>query len=169
MRIFIAIQFSEEFKDEIEEIQYSFIKNGVDGNYTEKNNLHLTLAFIGEYEDPLYVKKVIDKIKFRPFSIKLEKMGAFHSLWWIGLQKSNELKMLVKRLRQDLERAGVPYDTKEFLPHITLIRKPRSPYVREIPGEFAEYVGEVEMTVNRISLMRSNRDASGKIFYTEIK
>jgi len=166
MRLFIALLFSDEIKEELEAIQHTCRRHGVEGNYTAKNNLHLTLAFIGEYPDPEPVKRAIASVKFNPFTVKLEKTGSFRNLWWTGLSKSSDLKNAVKRLRRALETAGIPFDAKQFSPHVTLIRQAKSPE-NAIPEELLEYAGKNEMTVSRFSLMRSDRKPSG-IVYTEI-
>jgi 2'-5' RNA ligase len=42
-----------------------------------RENMHLTLAFIGDYDDPDLVRSVIDSIEIRPFDIRLSGVGAF--------------------------------------------------------------------------------------------
>ncbi len=49
--IFIAIRFNDEFKRKLVEIQDSLKSRGVTGNYCSYDNLHMTLAFIGEHYD----------------------------------------------------------------------------------------------------------------------
>ena len=51
MRLFIAIQLDERVKNALEHMQTALRKQRVAGNYTRAENLHLTLAFIGEYTD----------------------------------------------------------------------------------------------------------------------
>ena len=51
MRLFIAILLSDEMKDALTEAQNELYDRGVRGNYTPEENMHLTLAFIGEYPD----------------------------------------------------------------------------------------------------------------------
>ena len=52
MRLFIAITLSDAMKDALIDVQNTMYEHGVRGNYTKEENLHLTLAFIGEYPDP---------------------------------------------------------------------------------------------------------------------
>ena len=52
MRLFIAIPLSEKMKQSVADTQGAFRFRGVRGNYTPEENLHVTLAFIGEYGDP---------------------------------------------------------------------------------------------------------------------
>ncbi len=51
MRLFLAILLSDEMKDALIHTQNRWYDAGVRGNYTAEENLHLTLAFIGEYPD----------------------------------------------------------------------------------------------------------------------
>ena len=51
MRLFIAIPLSDTMKDALTAVQDEMYDNGVRGNFTSRENMHLTLAFIGEYPD----------------------------------------------------------------------------------------------------------------------
>ena len=164
MRLFIAIQPDRQMKDALRAVQNELRRRGVDGNYTRAENLHLTLAFIGEYPDPDAVLEAMGKLKFEPFGLRLAGLGAFGELWWAGLEESDALDMLVRRLRRTLAESGIPFDRKAFRPHITLIRKPsfrRDPQLDTLP------VPEAETTAGRISLMLSTRGKNGMI-YTEL-
>ena len=165
MRLFISIQLNDEMRDALAQIQNSMQRQGVRGNFTREENLHLTLAFIGEYPDPYDVKDIIDRIEFDAFAIKLEGLGSFGSLWWAGVSGSDELKTLAKQLRRALADAGIPFDRKKFSPHITLVRKPE--VTGRIPEGVLSDLPTAEMTVDHISLMRSERGRHGMI-YTEL-
>ena len=52
MRLFIAIQFNDEIIEALNELQEDLRDQGMEGHYSPLENLHLTLAFIGEYGDP---------------------------------------------------------------------------------------------------------------------
>ena len=166
MRMFIAIQLNDALKNELEDAQLLMRDNGIHGRYTRRENLHLTLAFIGDYPDPYYVKEILEGIAFDPFTIKNKDVGSFGNLWWAGISECRELDLLVRRIRRALADADIPFDRKKFRPHITLIRKPE-PEGAVIPGGAAEYLGYSEMTVDHISLMRSDRTKSG-MKYTEL-
>ena len=62
MRLFVAIQLSDEMKKALVACMHDLKKQGVEGNYVPAQNLHLTLAFIGEYDDPAKVKRVIENV-----------------------------------------------------------------------------------------------------------
>ena len=162
MRLFVAVNFNEEILAALEETQAMLQKRGLRGRYAPPENLHLTLAFLGEYPDPDRVLEVMDTLDFDPFPLTLEGFGRFGDLWWAGLARSEPLNALVRRLRRALAENDIPFDRKRFSPHITLVRKggfDGKPPAVEVP--------KAEMTVDRFSLMRSDRGKRGMI-YTEL-
>jgi len=160
MRLFIAINLSNAMKDSLIHTQNTLYDRGVRGNYTSEENLHLTLAFIGEYPDAETVLDAMSSVSFRPFELSLEGMGRFGDLWWAGMHDSAALTAVVRRIRRALAENNIPFDKKRFTPHITLIRKAAG----EMPGIAPE---PVSMAVEAISLMRSDRGRNGMI-YTEL-
>ena len=166
MRLFIAIKLNNEMKDYLMDIQDTMRTYGVRGRETPEENMHLTLAFIGEYDDPDYVKGIVDSIEVRPFELKLRGIGAFRDLWWVGIENSAPLEAVVRRLRRALADAGIPFDRKKFSPHITIIRKADG-RLEDVPESELNQLFGASMTVDHISLMRSYRGKNGMI-YTEI-
>ena len=166
MRLFIAINLNEEMKEALMDIQDTMRTYGVRGRETVPENMHLTLAFIGDYDDPQLVKKVIEGVGIRPFRISLDGIGAFRDLWWVGLENSAPLLAVSRRLRRALADAGIPFDRKKFSPHITVIRKADGSLADVPEAELSESFG-ASMTVDHISLMRSDRGRNGMI-YTEL-
>ena len=166
MRLFVAINLNGEIRDALVDIQDTMRTYGVCGRETPAENMHLTLAFIGEYDDPALVKEVIDGIGIRPFDIKLSGIGAFRDLWWVGVGNSAPLDAVSRKLRRALADAGIPFDRKRFSPHITIIRRAEG-RLSDVPEEeLASHFG-ASMTVDHISLMRSDRGKNGMI-YTEL-
>ncbi len=161
MRLFIAIKFNSEIKSALLSMQEQLKHANICGNYTKPENLHLTLAFIGEYSDPGYVAETLEHVRFKPFELKLNGIGSFGRLWWAGLSASVELHNTAAQIRHFLADADIPFDKKKFSPHITLIREPNKPALPAIE------IPDATMTVGEIALMRSERGRSGMI-YTEI-
>ena len=165
-RLFIAINLNDEMKDALMGIQDTMRSYGMHGRETVPENMHLTLAFIGDYDDPELVKEIIRGIEVRPFEIRLSGIGTYGDLWWVGLENSPPLLAVSKRLRRGLADAGVPFDRKKFSPHITLMRRATGT-AYDIPAEELQRSFGTSMTVDHISLMRSDRGKHGMI-YTEI-
>lgn len=164
MRLFIAIQLNDETRESVRETQAAFRRQGVRGNYTPAENLHLTLAFIGEYGDPDSVLDAMETVRFSPFSLTMEKTGCFGDLWWTGFADSKPLESLVRNMRHALADAGIPYDKKKFKAHCTILRRAAYAKNGSLPHIDA---APVSMRAERISLMQSTRGRHGMI-YTEL-
>ena len=161
MRLFIAIQLSEKMRKALVSCLHDLKKQGVEGNYVPAQNLHLTLAFIGEYRDPEQVKRILASVPLPAFRLALSEKGNFGNILWAGVKGNQKLKTYVRDLRAALKNAGIPFEDDRFTPHITLIRKvsARSPYQVHLP--------KAEMEVKRASLMKSETN-NGKVTYREV-
>lgn len=164
MRLFIAITLDEVMKDALSEFQEDLYSLGVRGNYTSMENLHLTLAFIGEYSDTEAVMDAMEASLPEPAVLSLDGVGSFGKLWWVGLKKEEALFANSRRLRRALSDAGIPFDRKRFSPHITLVRKP---VCKDETVLVSATLPKAKMNVQYISLMRSDRGKRGMV-YTEI-
>ena len=165
MRLFIAIPFSEEFKSELIRVQNEMKVNGVRGNFSRPENLHVTVAFLGEVKDPAPAMKALASVPVPELRLTSGPLGNFGELLWIGLRKNSALEEYVAEVRHALDIAGVEYDRKKFRPHITLVRRADWPY-QVLVEELAE-VHRVRMTVDRVCLMKSER-LDGKLTYTVV-
>lgn len=161
MRLFIAIRLSDEMKKALVTCMHDLKKQGIEGNYVPAQNLHMTLAFLGEYDDPSKVKEVIRKVPLPEFRLALSEKGNFGNILWAGVKGNQKLKTYVKDLRAALAAEGIPFDKEKFVPHITLIRKvsAKKPYQVHLP--------KADMTVKKASLMRSEQK-NGKMVYKEL-
>lgn len=163
MRIFIAIRFTEAFKSSILDAQDGPKEYGVRGNYTQPENLHLTLAFIGETERVEEIKAAVDAVKFEPFVIRTGKMGCFNGrsrVVWLGIEGEDKVKAIAQQLRRNLDQRGIDYAKGKFSPHITLVRQPS-----EMPLDID--VESESMTVSKIYVMKSER-INGRLVYTAL-
>lgn len=164
MRLFIAIEFDEEILQALTKLQSEWEVLGVRGNFTPVQNLHLTLAFIGEYGNPNAVLEAMNSVTFAPFSISLDGIGTFRDIFWAGIAGNDSLSNYVRRLRRALAENAVPYDRKKFSPHITLVRR------ADFNGSMEELLKnppDGTMEVKSVLLMSSTRGKSGMI-YTKV-
>ena len=157
MRLFVALQPSPVFRGALSELQNRLRVAGVEGRYLDPDNLHLTLAFIGEWpEDITLLLPAVDE----PFSIVISHLGVFDraKVLWVGIQPSEALNQLAARVRQRLDEAEIPFDHQAFNPHITLVRKPV-----QFGGKNYENVEvpPATMTVSEVCLYRSDHEADG--------
>ena len=149
----------DRVKDELSMIQKRIKLQGMKGNFTVRENMHLTLAFIGEYSDPEQVSDVLNDVVYAPMKIALDGFGCFKDLYWIGIKEDKGLIENVKRIRKALSDNDIPFDRKKFVPHITLVRNME--YDKNLPSDCPF---PAAMDVEYISLMRSDRGKSGMIY-----
>lgn len=159
MRLFVAIQLSDDMKKSIIQVMHDLKGKGVKGNYSPLANLHLTLCFIGETLERKKIEEALSTVTFKPFKLSTSDMGNFGDLIWLGTRSGQALNTLVADIRKAFDNAGIEYDAKPFKPHITLIRKSSGVKPFQVPKS--------EMMVKKVSLMKSERK-DGKMVYTEI-
>jgi len=175
MRLFTAIVFDQETKEKIYKIEERLRSQSKKGNFTIKDNLHLTLNFIGETDRLDSVKDAMliaaDSIQNNGFILNIRGFGRFKrkegDIYWLGVEKEDILCRLQKRLATELKKEGFfDIDDTEYTPHLTLGRRvlPKDDFN---PREFETSIEPINMKVNKISLMKSER-IDGKLVYTEI-
>lgn len=158
MRLFVAVRFSEETKAALLDAIRKLRESG-EGNFTRPENLHLTLAFIGETTRVREASEALARIRAKPFEFKTRGSGRFGSIVWAGIAENEELTQLAESVRRGLGAAELPFDSKPFVPHITLAREYHARSVIVIP--------ETTTRVTRVSLMKSER-IDGRLKYSEV-
>ena len=128
MRCFIAIDLSDEVKEELTRMQKEMHSEKAKLKFVEPQNLHLTLKFLGEISDVEVnkIKKALKDVRFEKFSAKLNSVGVFPSpnyirVVWIGLQPAEIVKELHNKIDSALTEVGIKKDAS-FESHITLAR-----------------------------------------------
>ncbi len=160
MRLFAGLCLSGEFREALAVLQSRLQDAGVTARYYDPSNLHMTLAFIGEWTEN--VSGILPAVE-RPFQIRLSHLGIFPEarVIWAGVEASDALNRLADQVRNNLSEAGIPFDPKPFVPHITLGRKPVIPAGFEL-SEVA--VLPAAMTVRNVALYRSDRGENGTVY-----
>ncbi len=170
MRLFIAINFNDEIKNSLCTTIQRLKQYAKQGNFTRRENLHLTLTFIGETEKVDAVRRAMDKVTSETFNLSMCGIGKFRrdggDIYWIGVKKDSALSTIHNQLCGELAKVGFTIENREFKPHLTL--------GREVilddnfkNDEFSKVIPGIGMKVEKISLMKSER-INGKLIYTEI-
>jgi 2'-5' RNA ligase len=121
MRTFIAIDIPEEIKKELIKIQKQLPE--FKGKLTEKENLHLTLKFLGEIEEEKLekLKKELSKNSFRKFEASLGNLGTFKAdflkIVWIKIENCEKIQE-----EADKTIEGLFTKEKRFMSHLTIAR-----------------------------------------------
>ena len=129
MRLFIAINLSGEMKDALIQVQNEMYDQGIRGNFTPEENMHLTLAFIGEYPSAEPVLDALCEVAMTPFDITLEGIGCFRDLWWAGLKESVPLAASSLFRRSTRSRNVDPYPMKTIFMANQILKTHRKMYI----------------------------------------
>ena len=166
MKLLISINFEEEIKNILHNHMKGLTDKCEKGAFTPKDNIHLSLVYVGETTQIGAVVETMDAIDSEWFDITLADNGKFRrsggEVYWVGIDKSPELVRLQKILYRSLVRKGVVREKNEFKPHLTVSREtvvdkdavPETDFNRSI-------------TVKRVNLMKCESSREG-ITYTEV-
>ena len=167
MRLFVAINLSNDTRSRLASIRDELRKDSKRGNFTKDENIHLTLVFIGECTDAqaTAVKAAMLETKFEQFVMTIDSIGKFRRYgdgctWWAGVRDCRPLEEMQRELTKRMILRNINVDDRKYTPHITFGRDvvtKREPWKID---PFAE-------TVTAIDLMVSER-IDGKLTYTSI-
>ena len=166
MRLFIAVNFSEEIKSRLASLREELRGKSTSGNFSAIDNLHLTLAFLGECDarQLTVLKTVLDSLIIETMNIGVDRIGRFNrdggDIWWAGVADNKILISLQQDLTDKLIFAGFRLESRKYSPHITLARE----VITEAQPWQIEPFGE---TVRSVDLMKSEK-INGKLTYTAI-
>jgi len=161
IRLFVAVNIPESMKEKIYPIGAFLPRDAV--KPVEKDNLHITIKFLGEVPDFRLgdIASELEKVKFTRFNVALHGVGVFPSasnarVVWVGCE-SKELYHLAKKINDILGQFG---ENEPFSAHLTVarVRKKFDPFA------FLEKYGHTnfgEFEVSSFELMQSVLGKSG--------
>ncbi|SHK62802.1 2'-5' RNA ligase [Anaerocolumna jejuensis DSM 15929] len=173
-RLFAAIDFLPEDKEKLYRYGMTVKENSIKGNFTHQENIHLTLAFIGETrkrsgaEEAL--KKGVVNSRVSPFVIETEKLGRFQNkggdIFWVGIKESPELIKLYEEITESLRIQGFSIEEQKLKAHLTIGRGVVLEKAASLE-ELSALVPKLHLLVNKIHLMNSER-IEGKLRYSSL-
>jgi 2'-5' RNA ligase len=124
LRLFTAIEIPEAVRTRL-----TFLQSGVPGaRWIARENLHLTLRFIGEVSEPTAsdIDETLSAVRAKPFEVALKGIGEFGGrearALWVGVAANSALAHLAAKIESALQRMGLPAETRKYTPHVTLAR-----------------------------------------------
>lgn len=173
MRLFTAITFDSDIRDAIYKVIDTLRPLTQRGSFTLKENLHITLNFIGEVSDLESVKSAMENAvsdNMGSFNISIRGFGKFKSgdgdICWLGIEREEHLWRLQRDMANRLMAAGFKLEQREYKPHLTLAR--RVVLDRSFnEAQFIKGLPILSQRVEKISLMKSEQ-IKGKLTYTEV-
>lgn len=175
MRCFIAIEVPSEVKAAFIELQKDLRSAGADVAWTNPDNVHLTLKFLGEID-----KKLVSEVErvcretiaaTPPFNLSLNGIGLFPNerhprVLWVGLGGELEtLERLQEQLDEKLAGIGFEIEEKDFQPHLTVGRIRSNKNLGDLLARSDGYaLPSLSFVVREIVLMKSDLLPSGACY-----
>ncbi len=169
-RLFVAVELPEEIRGKVNSLAAELPGEGV--KPVERDNIHLTLKFIGDVpEDKVdEIKERLGKIKFKKFKCAASGVGVFPNpdyirVVWAGI-KCDEMPRLAAEVEKALEGIGKK-ENRPFSSHVTIARvKRKIDAAGFLEKHNHDNFGEFE--VSGFVLMQSELGRSGPT-YTSLK
>lgn len=151
-------------------------RGGVEGAHWQRDNqLHLTLAFIGDVPGRVgrEIEDALSRIRFEPFQLSLSGVGLFGKpkhpkALWAGVENRKPLLHLHEKVTAALDRIDVETERRKFKPHVTLARFRRGAQARV--GDWLtnnEILHTSSAEVDRFVLFSSERTSEGSYYRQE--
>lgn len=176
VRSFIAVNLNPEIKEYLASLQANLNVPETKIKWVEKNNLHLTMKFLGyiSLEQTILIKSKLKEIasQYRPFIIRLSSnIGIFPTyqmprIIWVGIKEGvNQLNELYNSIENNLSNKGFPRENKEFSGHITI---GRVKFIRDKTNfiQIVKRIGvnNLSQAVGSIDLMESKLTPNGPMY-----
>ena len=136
IRSFIALPIPAPVADALDDIQ-----TGLDAaHWVPEENLHLTLAFLGDQTRPALedLDAALRAIRMSSFSLALKGVGAFGGgeprTLFAGVAPAPELERLQAKTANAARALEMAIDERRFTPHVTIARFGR----RQLSAEAAQ-------------------------------
>ncbi len=155
MRYFLAVDLPDEIKEEINRIKIK----GCIYKAVKKENLHITLKFLGQCNKTEIIKK-IKKIKLTPAEAELGNTGAFPSwknprVLWVGVNNFERFYMGFSDV--------FGYE-KNFVAHITIGRIKKITNMRALQELRKHKIKHLKFILNNIKLKNSELTPQGPVY-----
>jgi len=130
MRLFVAIEPNQEVGEKLREIQARLMDTRADVRWVAPENLHITIKFFGEVEEPRVVE-LLERIQkaaaqVPAFPLEIEGVNPFPEKGPARVIISRVISpdQRITKLHRLIDSAaggmGLPMDTRVLVPHLTL-------------------------------------------------
>ena len=173
IRTFIAVELSEDVKNQLDKVQDMLRDCAVEIKWVESFNFHLTLKFLGKIKEEqlVEIKAVLSEIASNrdSFEIEISEIGAFPSLdyprvIWSGIDKGEQkLIELQSELESELLNLDFAPEDRQYTPHITLGRLKDEAREKVLSEQLKEYPISYTLDdeVSAITLFKSELTEKG--------
>jgi RNA 2',3'-cyclic 3'-phosphodiesterase len=161
MRCFVAAWPDDATRESLDRLLLELRPRVPAARPMQPRNLHLTLAFIGELDASTAATVTqADTQQTKLFDWSVDCLGWFPRarVAWAGGPLNARMNDAVSNARGNLERLGVPFDHKRFVPHVTLFRDVRR---FDCSGPLSP---PLEWRTAHVALYAAERDERGPVY-----
>jgi len=178
MRIFVAIDLTEENREQLARALKPFKKLGGPIRWIPPANFHLTLKFIGEtprdrVETVARALSAIRKKNPDPLVLDFDGFGFFGRddmirIFWIRVADHPLLAALYQEVEDRLAGIGIPREERPFFPHLTVGRNKTRFNTKKYREQIAHSEGRsiLRQPVSSFCLMLSDLQPGGAKYTT---
>ena len=158
MRLFIALNLPEKIRELLYKTAKELKEKGLfQGKITEKENLHLTLKFLGDIREEKIddIIKRLDEIKINKAPVIIGNFGVFDEKFvriiWVKLAGADELQKEIDRILR-----GLFQQEDRFMSHVTIARVKSVIEKRSLIDEIKNIkLTNIQFDVDSFELMKS--------------
>jgi RNA 2',3'-cyclic 3'-phosphodiesterase len=143
--------------------------------WTNPENIHITLAFIGDTEEDqirIIRKTLLEKCEgFGKFELMIKGSGVFKSISdprviWAGIEPSEKFNNLNGLIKIGLKTAGIILEERPFKPHLTLGRIKHPNQLNNLSDAIEKFSNiEIQkINVNEVILFESILFQAGAVY-----
>ncbi len=143
MRIFVALDIDPAIREKMSRYLDGVRGFAPDARWVKPDSFHVTLKFVGEQKPAQVetIKRELATVSALPFQISFRGHGFFPNprsprVFWLGIEAGGQLPTLANLVDEAVSRTGVPRESNEYHPHLTLARS-GSGRPRPLPGDRA--------------------------------
>lgn len=148
---------------------------GANIKWVPSHQWHFTLAFLGDTsnDNEVKVKSILTSLiaNMSTFDICFNGVGLFPhkrnpKVIWVGIEKSPLLEAVAVNIHHQLEIAGVDFDAKPFVPHLTIGRVKQLISTEDFRRRFDSCIisKPIELSLNELVFFQSVLEEHGPVY-----
>jgi 2'-5' RNA ligase len=176
MRLFFAIPLADEMTATLAALQAKLVQTRADVRWSPAEKFHLTVKFLGETDESFLpeltarLDRAAAQVPQFPIDIeglgRLPEKGPARVIIAFAYSPDQRLTKLHRLIDSAVGGIGLPMDTRELLPHITLGRVQSNHGLNRLLRLVDKHAGELlgSFTADRVQLIASTLTSEGSVY-----
>ncbi len=171
IRLFAALDVSDNLKQQISALP----RKGLDSaRFSHKDDLHITLRFIGEVEEEklLAIKEILEGVHVKQFNVVVKGLALFEkkrqTVLYAPVESARSVTHLSTEITERLQKLGFVFSEQFYTPHVTIARTKNAEGLAGYINQHAKKIS-AEWKVEKFILYQSSDPDSSGQRYTSLK